>query len=64
VSILTSGSARPKASPGPEYYKLLARRLEALLDDMERVGTPPDDDLVRRLRLLLDEANAQLRGRG
>lgn len=64
VSILTNGSARPKASPGPDYYKLLARRLETLLDDMERAGTPPDDDLMRRLRVLLEEARAQLRGRG
>lgn len=27
---------------------------------MERVGAPPEDDLVRRLRLLLDEARRNI----
>lgn len=57
-SILKSESAKPKA--GPDYYRLLAGRLEALLDDLERLGTAAEDDLVRRLRSLLDEARAQI----
>lgn len=51
---MKSGNAVPK--PNAAYYRILAERLEMLLGDIERTGTPPDDDLVRRLHMLLDEA--------
>ncbi len=53
-------NAVPK--PDADYYRVLADRLELLLGDMERVGTPPEDDLVRRLHLLLDEARRNIDG--
>jgi hypothetical protein len=55
---LKSENAVSKANP--DYYRVLAERLETLLGDIERVGTPPEDDLVRRLHLLLDEARQQI----
>lgn len=55
---MKSGNAVSKANP--DYYRVLAERLETLLGDIERVGTPPEDDLVRRLHLLLDEARQQI----
>lgn len=59
-AILKRTNAVPK--PDADYYRALADRLELLLSDMERVGTPPEDDLVRRLRLLLDEARRNIDG--
>lgn len=58
VLIVTSKSEKPR--PGPDYYKLLVVRIEALLDDIERSGSSAEDELVRRLRSLLDEARAQI----
>ena len=48
----------PKPDAG--YYRLLSQRLEALIDDIERAGTTSDDDLHRRLCMLLAEARSHL----
>lgn len=43
-----------------EYYGMLAVRLEGLLEDIEKRGVPPEDDLVERLRALHAEVRGQV----
>ena len=38
---------------------MLAVRLEGLLEDIEKRGVPPEDDLVERLRALHAEVRGQ-----
>ncbi|MEP2827671.1 hypothetical protein [Parvibaculum sp.] len=40
-----------------QYYDMLAARLEGLLDEIEKSGLPPEDDLVKRLRALQREVS-------
>ena len=42
-----------------QYYDMLAVRLEGLLDEIEKSGVPPEDDLVERLRALHKEVRGQ-----
>ncbi|MDR3497669.1 MAG: hypothetical protein P4L72_00420 [Parvibaculum sp.] len=46
--------------PNAAYYVLLAERIEALLQDVKESGAPADDDLVNRLKSLLNEARSHL----
>lgn len=46
--------------PNEAYYVLLAERIEALLRDVKESGAPADDDLVHRLKSLLNEARSHL----
>lgn len=45
-----------------QYYDMLAVRLEGLLDEIEKSGVPPEDDLVERLRALHKEVRGQKGG--
>lgn len=46
--------------PNAAYYVLLAERIEALLRDVEASGASADDDLLHRLKSLLNEARSHL----
>lgn len=58
-----ANAAEQVASPSENhaYYAVLAERLEKLLLDMQKSGTPSDDPLMLRLADLLSETRSLLR---